>query len=133
MLDSQADTCRIIFINVAKKLRLNNILLHTKFNCVFYGMKLIWGACEKLKVRRGYVSSVKIFRRLKVSSSRKKFVTFHRRKHLTNFEISNFSKNISEKRYRYFFSRTFIFLFSYNNVHVNVKIYRRLQNCTPCW
>ena len=59
------------------------------------------------KVRRGYVSLVKIFRRLKVSSNRKKFVTFHRRKYLTNFEISNFSKNIiSEKRYRY------IFLFS---------------------
>ena len=29
------------------------------------------------KVRRGYVSSVKIFRRLKVSSNRKKFVTFN--------------------------------------------------------
>ena len=62
-----------------------------------------------------------IFRRLKVSSNRKKFVTFHRRKHLTNFEISNFSKNIiSEKKYRY------IFLFFYNNVHVNVNIYNSL-------
>ena len=39
-----------------------------------------------------------MFRRLKVSSNRKKFVTFHRRKHLTNF-----SKNIisEEKKYRY--------------------------------
>ena len=66
------------------------------------------------KIRQGYVSSVKIFRRLKVSSNRKKFVTFHRRKHLTNFEISYFSKNIiSEKRYRY------IFLIY---VHVNLNI-----------
>ena len=65
------------------------------------------------KVRRGYVSSVKIFRRLKVSSNSKKFVTFHRRKHLTNFEISYFSKNIiSEKRYRYIFLIHSFFSFS---------------------
>ena len=74
-----------------------------------------FGIPYRWKVRRGYVLSVKIFRRLKVSSNRKKFVTFHRRKHLTNFEISNFSKNIiSEKRYRY------IFLIFYSNVHVNI-------------
>ena len=54
-----------------------------------------------------------MFRRLKVSSNRKKFVTFHRRKHLTNFEISIFSKNIiSEKRYRYIFLIYSFFSFS---------------------
>ena len=45
---------------------------------------------------------------LKVSSNRKKFVTFHRRKHLTNFEISNiYKKNIQEH-----ISHSFIFSFS---------------------
>ena len=71
-----------------------------------------------------------MFRRLKVSSNRKKFVAFHRRKHLTNFEISNFPKNnISEKKIQVHFSQSFIFLFFYNNVNVN--IYNSLENCTP--
>ena len=71
------------------------------------------------KIRRGYISSVKIFRRLKVSSNRKKLVTFHRRKHSTNFEISKFFKKYYfRKKIQVHFSYLFIFLFFYNNVHV---------------
>ena len=38
----------------------------------------------------GYISPVKIFHRLKQSSKRKNLLTFKRRKHLTDFKMSNF-------------------------------------------
>ena len=84
--------------------------------------------CTTLTVKSssGLCPSVIIFRQLKVSSNRKKFFTFYAWKNLTNFEISNFSKKIiSEKKIQVHFSHSFIFLFFYNNVHVNVNTFRR--------
>ena len=76
------------------------------------------------KVRRGYVSSVKIFRRLKVSSNRKKIVTFHRTKTFNQFwNFKFFKKYYFWKKIQVHFSHSFIFLFFY---HVNVNIYNNL-------
>ena len=57
------------------------------------------GKYETMKLYMGY--------------SLRNFVTFHRRKHLTNFEISNISQNIiSEKKYCYIFLVHSFFSFS---------------------
>ena len=63
----------------------------------------------------GVCSSFEIFRSLKVSSNRQKFVTFHQGSILTNFKISNVS---GKRKCIHIFSHSHMVLI-YSNVYVN--------------